>query len=310
MSRSLRPEMIALGAPVTTTTRNTSISHSLNGEDNSSENADTFRSPFESFEQLPSHALAGPSISGITLTSDGLGDLRDDRNHALAAPITGYNAKRSIAAGIYHLTDMAEANRVSVSRGKTEFAELERRFSNLSHNSRRSEKSGFVNKPEQDLSSSSGHTPPDPEKGKTEDEEAFDLSEVLRSGRKKRDEAGIQHKAVGVVWEDLEVIGAGGMKINIRNFSSAIMEQFLTPIISLLGLVGYKPFDSKPRTILHKNSGVLKPGEMCLVLGRPGSGCSTFLRSVANQRDGFLSVNGNVEYAGVGWGEMAKTFSG
>jgi ATP-binding cassette subfamily G (WHITE) protein 2 (SNQ2) len=99
-------------------------------------------------------------------------------------------------------------------------------------------------------------------------------------------------------------------QINIRNFSSAVIEQFLLPALSVLGLFGYKPFASKPRTILHKNSGVLRPGEMCLVLGRPGSGCSTFLKSITNQRDSFMHVNGEVDYAGVGWKEMKKQFAG
>lgn len=49
---------------------------------------------------------------------------------------------------------------------------------------------------------------------------------------------------------------------------------------------------------------------MCLVLGRPGSGCSTFLKSITNQRDSYMAVNGNVEYAGVGWEEMRKRYSG
>ena len=40
-----------------------------------------------------------------------------------------------------------------------------------------------------------------------------------------------------------------------------------------------------------RSSGVLKPHEMCLVLGCPGSGCSTFLKTIADQRDGYLNVN-------------------
>jgi len=28
-----------------------------------------------------------------------------------------------------------------------------------------------------------------------------------------------------------------------------------------------------PKNLLHEFDGCLKPGEMCLVLGRPGSGC-------------------------------------
>lgn len=52
------------------------------------------------------------------------------------------------------------------------------------------------------------------------------------------------------------------MKINIRAFPNAIAEQFIMPVISLLGLFGYNPLAPKPNTILHKNSGVLKPGQM------------------------------------------------
>lgn len=126
---------------------------------------------------------------------------------------------------------------VSVRRGKEQFAALERRFSNLSQNSDqlsrfesrrsvRSMRSGFQ-KAEKIRSASSGPDPSDAEKGKAGEEEEFNLAEVLRSGREKKDEAGIKRKQVGVVWEDLEVIGAGGMKINIRNFSSAVIEQFM-----------------------------------------------------------------------------------
>jgi ATP-binding cassette subfamily G (WHITE) protein 2 (SNQ2) len=82
------------------------------------------------------------------------------------------------------------------------------------------------------------------------------------------------------------------------------------PVIQLLGLAGVKLFAPKPKTILYKQSGLLRPGEMCLVIGRPGSGCSTFLKSIANQRDSFMEVNGDVEYAGLGWKEMKKRYAG
>ena len=38
---------------------------------------------------------------------------------------------------------------------------------------------------------------------------------------------------------------------------------------------------------------------MLLVLGRPGSGCSTLLKVIANQRDGYVGVHGNVTYGGI-----------
>jgi hypothetical protein len=72
----------------------------------------------------------------------------------------------------------------------------------------RSTRSGF-HKPEKVLSNqSSAPEGGDAEKGKAAEEE-FDLAEVLKSGQEKQDEAGLKRKQVGVVWEDLEVVGAG-----------------------------------------------------------------------------------------------------
>lgn len=41
------------------------------------------------------------------------------------------------------------------------------------------------------------------------------------------------------------------------------------------------------KTILDSSWGNVQPGEMLLVLGRPGSGCTTLLRMLANQRKGY-----------------------
>lgn len=38
---------------------------------------------------------------------------------------------------------------------------------------------------------------------------------------------------------------------------------------------------------------------MVLVLGRPGSGCSTLLRTIANMRDTFIEVKGDVNFGGI-----------
>ena len=56
--------------------------------------------------------------------------------------------------------------------------------------------------------------------------------------------------------------------------------------------------------------GDAKPGEMVLVLGRPGSGCSTFLKAIGSQRGGFLDVNGSVKYGGVDAVEFKKRYRG
>lgn len=48
------------------------------------------------------------------------------------------------------------------------------------------------------------------------------------------------------------------------------------------------------RDLIHDFSGVVRDGEMLLVLGRPGSGCSTFLKAVTNKRESFAGVEGEV----------------
>jgi ABC-type multidrug transport system ATPase subunit len=47
---------------------------------------------------------------------------------------------------------------------------------------------------------------------------------------------------------------------------------------------------------------------MLLVLGRPGSGCSTFLKTIGNQRAGYESIEGDVSYGGTDPTTMAKNY--
>lgn len=47
---------------------------------------------------------------------------------------------------------------------------------------------------------------------------------------------------------------------------------------------------------------------MLLVLGRPGAGCSTFLKVIGNQRAGYERVDGQVTYGGADAETMAKRY--
>jgi ABC-type multidrug transport system ATPase subunit len=49
---------------------------------------------------------------------------------------------------------------------------------------------------------------------------------------------------------------------------------------------------------------------MMLVLGTPGSGCSTFLRTVGNQHTDFLKVDGFLSYSGLASDEVGKSHRG
>ena len=114
---------------------------------------------------------------------------------------------------------------------------------------------------------------------------------------------------VGLVFKNLTVKGLGlGAALQ-----GTLSDPFLGPTRALTSLFTKgKSATSKPpvRTILNDFTGCVRPGEMLLVLGRPGSGCSTFLKVLANQRFGFVSVDGDVTYGGTDAKQMEKNFRG
>ena len=61
--------------------------------------------------------------------------------------------------------------------------------------------------------------------------------------------------------------------------------------------------------ILKPMDGIVKPGELLMVLGRPGAGCSTFLRTMAAQTFGFKVSNDSIiNYQGVKPDEIANHY--
>jgi ATP-binding cassette subfamily G (WHITE) protein 2 (SNQ2) len=90
------------------------------------------------------------------------------------------------------------------------------------------------------------------------------------------------------------------------------MEFALSPMMIALKFLpaSFNPFMPKPKPLLQGFTGFAKPGEMVLVLGRPGSGCSTFLKTVSGKRGEYLGVNGDVHYSGVEAKEFLKIYKG
>lgn len=113
---------------------------------------------------------------------------------------------------------------------------------------------------------------------------------------------------VGLVFKNLTVKGMG--------LGAALQPTLSDPFLGLprllMALLRGKKATGKPpvRTILNDFTGCVRPGEMLLVLGRPGSGCSTFLKVLANQRYGFTSIDGDVTYGGTDSRTMGKHYRG
>ncbi|ORX71863.1 hypothetical protein DL89DRAFT_277579 [Linderina pennispora] len=121
------------------------------------------------------------------------------------------------------------------------------------------------------------------------------FQQIQRSLSKPRDageeEASEVHsppfsKRVGLVFNDLSVYG--------DNTSNRHIGTVITPF--------YK--------ILHGMSGVVEDGEMLLVLGQPGSGCSTLLRVLGDRRGTYRRIEGTVSYGGLTPEEVAKHYRG
>lgn len=103
-----------------------------------------------------------------------------------------------------------------------------------------------------------------------------------------RDQAsGFPRRELGVTWQDLTVEALSTDAAIHEN----VLSQFNIP-------TKIRESRQKPplRTILDNSHGCVKPGEMLLVLGRPGSGCTTLLNMLANKRRGYAKVSGNVNY--------------
>ncbi|KAF2149753.1 hypothetical protein K461DRAFT_323290 [Myriangium duriaei CBS 260.36] len=107
-------------------------------------------------------------------------------------------------------------------------------------------------------------------------------------------------RSLGVTWRDLTVRGIRSDMVLHEN----VFSQFNIP---------QQHRDSRQsaelKTIIDNSSGCVKPGEMLLVLGRPGSGCTTLLNILSNRRKGYKTVDGEVFFGSM-TAQEAKKYRG
>ncbi|KAI8140088.1 ABC-2 type transporter-domain-containing protein [Fennellomyces sp. T-0311] len=135
-------------------------------------------------------------------------------------------------------------------------------------------------------------------------EEEFNLDDFLRTMSAQSEQAGHTPKNLGVIWKNLNVEGLGADAHTISDlFNSAI--KILTPW-KLFGFTG----GGSRKTILQNLTGFCKDGEMLLVLGRPGAGCTSLLKVLGNMRGSYTKVDGQVSYGGIDHKTFAKQYRG
>jgi hypothetical protein len=123
---------------------------------------------------------------------------------------------------------------------------------------------------------------------KSEDFDPYKWSRMLM---RLMDENEVIQRRAGIVWKNLKICGSGSA-INLQKNVGSL---FLAPL-RFGEFFGRGP----EKTILKEFEGVLKTGEMLVVLGRPGSGCSTLLKSLMGELTGLdMKAGSEVHYNGM-----------
>lgn len=112
-------------------------------------------------------------------------------------------------------------------------------------------------------------------------------------------------RTVGVSFRDLNVYGFGSP----TDYQKTVLNIALQGVSYIRDIIGVR---SKRRIdILQNFDGLVRAGEMLVVLGPPGSGCSTLLKTIAGETHGYqLDQGSRVSYQGISWQDMHKHFRG
>lgn len=148
----------------------------------------------------------------------------------------------------------------------------------------------------------------------------FDLSEFIKARYYQLEQEGIESaKPVGLSWRDVEVRapGAGGGGMIVKTLPKAILNTVTSDPLGVLSFI-FPPFgrflsrrqSSSSTPLVTGLDGVLRAGEMLLVLGSPGSGCSTTLRALTASSHSNVTQTGSISYGGLGVEDIKKHLRG
>jgi ABC-type nitrate/sulfonate/bicarbonate transport system ATPase subunit len=132
----------------------------------------------------------------------------------------------------------------------------------------------------------------------------FNLSSFLRMFRQQLEAEGHTMRQVGLVYKNLNVYGSGAALQLQKTVTDLAMSLFRVGETFSFGKKDHKH-------ILRKFDGVVKPGELLIVLGRPGSGCSTLLKTMCGELHGLeMGEDSTIHYNGIPQKQMMKEFKG
>ncbi|KAJ5885523.1 hypothetical protein N7495_010033 [Penicillium taxi] len=134
------------------------------------------------------------------------------------------------------------------------------------------------------------------------------LEQWVAQEQRQKEHSSPNRQPRGVSFAEVDVNGY--MEVNSFQPTFASYIQLIPTIVK--SIVGIRGPRQKVR-ILRDLDGLVRPGEMLLVLGRPGSGCTTFLKTMAGYVNGVEVVEkeaGGIQYDGTPFREMHKRYWG
>ncbi|GFF23501.1 ABC transporter CDR4 [Aspergillus udagawae] len=119
-----------------------------------------------------------------------------------------------------------------------------------------------------------------------------------------RDPERYPKRVAGVSFKNLSVHGYGSPTDYQKDVFNSVLEVG-TLVRKVMGTGKQKI------QILRDFDGLVKNGEMLVVLGRPGSGCSTFLKTISGEMNGiYMDEKSYLNYQGISSKQMRKQFRG
>lgn len=108
------------------------------------------------------------------------------------------------------------------------------------------------------------------------------------------DPNGSSPRKLGVAFRNLSVFGSNSGAKHQRTAGNVLLDA----VFSLSARIG-RSSDEKKTPILYNFDGLVNDGELLLVLGPPGSGCSTLLKVVAGETTGLhMSADTKINFRG------------
>lgn len=137
------------------------------------------------------------------------------------------------------------------------------------------------------------------------DSKEFDPEKWVRRMISRFAAEGKQAYRTGVKFTNLSVSGTAAA-IQLQQTVGSFLAAPLRPG-DLFGFGRGKPH----KQILHRFNGLIQPGELLIVLGRPGSGCSTLLKTMTGELHGLhVDQGSHISYNGIPQKQMKKEFRG